>query len=113
MSLMDVVQWRWPESQCVTSEEAIILWEGPTAQPTESELLQAQQDYASEHIAAWADLRTTRNLLLTECDWTQLSDAQLTSAKVTEWQTYRQALRDLPATTVDPTVVEWPTPPEA
>ena len=61
----------------------------------------------------WSELRTARNLRLTECDWTQLGDAQLTGAKVTEWQTYRQALRDLPATTVDPTVVEWPTPPEA
>ena len=112
MSLMDVVQWRWPGSQCVTSEEAIILWEGPSAQPTESELLQAQQDYVSEHIAAWSELRTTRNLLLTECDWTQLSDAQLTSAQVTEWQTYRQALRDLPSTTLDPTQPNWPTSPE-
>lgn len=112
MSLMDVVQWRWPGSQCVTSEEAIILWEGPSAQPTESELLQAQQDYASDQIAEWAELRTTRNLLLTDCDWTQLSDAQLTSAQVTEWQTYRQALRDLPSTTLDPTQPNWPTSPE-
>ena len=112
MSLMDVVQWRWPGSQCVTTEEAIILWEGPSAQPTESELLQAQQDYASEHIAAWSELRTARNLLLTECDWTQLSDAQLTSAQVTAWQTYRQALRDLPSTTLDPTQPNWPTSPE-
>jgi len=79
------------------------------AQPT----IDAFDVDAQEVVVAWAALRTSRNLLLTDCDWTQLSDAQLTSAQVTEWQTYRQALRDLPATTVDPTVVEWPTPPEA
>ena len=108
MSLMDVVQWRWPESQCVTTEEAIILWEGPSAQPTESELLQAQQDYASEHIAAWSELRRIRNLKLTDCDWTQLGDTPLTAAQVTEWQTYRQALRDIPENTDEPSLVEWP-----
>tara|TARA_R100001143_G_scaffold59174_1_gene57654 strand:+ start:549 stop:803 length:255 start_codon:yes stop_codon:yes gene_type:complete len=84
MSLMHVVQWRWPESQCVTSGDAIILWEGPTTQPTQSELVQAQQDYASDQIAEWADVRKMRNSLLTESDWTQIPDAQLTEAKVTE-----------------------------
>jgi hypothetical protein len=109
---MEVIQWRWPESQCVTSEDAIILWEGPTAQPTDPELVQAQLDYASDHIAEWAALRTTRNLLLTDCDWTQLGDAQLTGTQVTEWQTYRQVLRDLPSTTLDPAQPDWPIPPE-
>jgi len=113
MSLMHVVQWRWPGSQCVTSEDAIILWEGPTAQPTESELLQAQQDYASDQIAEWSELRRIRNSLLTDCDWTQISDAQLTSAQVTEWQTYRQALRDIPENITDPSAeVDWPDLPE-
>lgn len=37
----------------------------------------------------------TRDSLLGFSDWTQLSDAQLTDAKKTEWSTYRQALRDI------------------
>ena len=42
---------------------------------------------------ALADLRSKRNRLLAETDYLALSDATLTS----EMETYRQALRDLPA----------------
>ena len=77
------------------------------AQPT----IDAFDVDAQEAVVAWAALRTTRNLLLTDCDWTQLGDAQLTGTQVTEWQTYRQVLRDLPSTTLDPAEPDWPTPP--
>jgi uncharacterized protein YjiS (DUF1127 family) len=56
-------------------------------------------------------IRIQRNLLLTECDWTQLSDAPLTAGKKQEWQEYRQALRDLPET-VDPYNPVYPVKPE-
>jgi hypothetical protein len=55
-------------------------------------------------------IRAQRTYLLSECDWTQVADSPLTNAKKTEWATYRQALRDLPASTDDPIV--FPTPPE-
>ena len=42
-------------------------------------------------------LREHRNRLLSECDWNQLPNAPLTDAKKKEWETYRQALRDLPS----------------
>ena len=42
-------------------------------------------------------LRKQRNALLTESDCTQTSDNALSSDKKTEWETYRQSLRDLPA----------------
>tara|TARA_R100000781_G_scaffold113964_1_gene83640 strand:+ start:1176 stop:1409 length:234 start_codon:yes stop_codon:yes gene_type:complete len=42
-------------------------------------------------------LRLIRKTLLQESDWTQASDSPLTNAKKTEWATYRQQLRDLPA----------------
>jgi len=35
--------------------------------------------------------------LLAESDWTQTADNALSSDKKTEWETYRQSLRDLPA----------------
>lgn len=44
---------------------------------------------------AMADLRTKRNNLLSSSDWTAVSDTALTSAKKTEWQTYRTNLRNL------------------
>lgn len=45
--------------------------------------------------------RIIRNLMLEACDWTQSIDAPLTDAKKEEWRTYRQALRDLPASVGD------------
>ena len=60
-------------------------------------------------------LRVQRNMKLAETDWMGNSDVTMS----TEWQTYRQALRDLPSTaspTLDEngnlTGVEWPTKPE-
>ena len=56
-------------------------------------------------------LRLQRDALLTQSDWTQMSDSPLTDAKKAEWATYRQALRDLPANTTDPANPTWPTKP--
>ena len=59
-------------------------------------------------------VRTERDELLLKSDWTQLNDNPLGSEKKSEWQTYRQDLRDLPATfggasTIDD--VTFPDPP--
>ena len=42
-------------------------------------------------------LRPNRDSLLSESDWSQMSDSPLSASKKAEWATYRQALRDLPA----------------
>ena len=61
-------------------------------------------------------LREERFRLLSECDWTQGADVP--NSIKTAWQTYRQALRDLPASSspqldsyydLDLTSVTWPT----
>ena len=57
--------------------------------------------------------RLVRNDLLAMSDWTQLPDVALTTAKVAEWVTYRQALRDLDVNGDDPALPDWPTQPEA
>ena len=54
-------------------------------------------------------VRTTRETLLKESDWTQLSDAPVD--KVT-WATYRQALRDIPLQAGFPWSIDWPIKPE-
>ena len=84
---------------------SIVEWNGPDAQPTEAEL-QAAYDAAIAS-AALADLRTKRNQLLTETDYLALADSTLTD----EMRDYRQALRDLPANTVDPANPVWPVKP--
>lgn len=69
---------------------------------------QAVTDHANEKTAASAaleaarnhlnEVKNHRNWLLAVSDWTQGSDSPLSSSKKTEWVTYRQALRDIPAT---------------
>ena len=55
------------------------------------------------------DLRRQRDQLLAETDYLALADSTLTD----EMRDYRQALRDLPANTVDPANPVWPTKPGA
>lgn len=65
----------------------------------------------------WADiseslyltrLRNWRNDELARTDWTQVDDAPTDKAA---WATYRQSLRDLPASNADPRKIELPTAP--
>ena len=60
----------------------------------------------------WTNIRSRRNIELNESDWTQISDSPLTAEKKEEWQIYRQSLRDI-TTQLNPSSIEWPTPPEA
>ena len=68
-----------------------------------------QQTIIDSH---WANIRSRRNTELNESDWTQISDSPLTAEKKEEWQIYRQSLRDI-TTQLNPSSIEWPTPPEA
>lgn len=56
----------------------------------------------------WSMVRNKRNILLRECDWTQLSDAPVNNS---QWTQYRQLLREIPQTFSDPDSVVWPTKP--
>ena len=62
----------------------------------------------------WINIKEKRNNFLISSDWTQATDSPLSDSKKAEWQTYRQALRDIPTTNADATnrkTVNWPTPP--
>ena len=72
--------------------------------PTESEL----------NARALKLLRTQRSQFLAYSDWTQVPDSPLSSEKRSEWQMYRQQLRDLPndyATITSLEQVNFPTAP--
>ena len=65
------------------------------------------------------ELRSQRNAHLIACDWTQFADSPLSDSQKSEWATYRQALRDLPANSTPSldengnlTGVTWPSKPE-
>jgi hypothetical protein len=55
-------------------------------------------------------IRKWRNEELARTDWTQVQDAPVDQAA---WATYRQALRDLPSSNLDPRAIELPTQPGA
>jgi hypothetical protein len=59
----------------------------------------------------WTSIKNQRNYLLLLSDWTQLPDSPLSEEKKTEWTTYRQGLRDLPASNSEAESevdIEWP-----
>lgn len=58
-----------------------------------------------------ASVRADRDRKLAACDWTVLTDSPLTTAKKTEWKTYRTALRNISAAEGFPHTMEWPTEP--
>ena len=62
----------------------------------------------------WTRIRTERDKLLTESDWTQANDTPLTDADFAKWKTYRTSLRDLPSDQSSKTKysdITWPTKP--
>ena len=77
--------------------------------------LQAQYDAVAVEIA-WEKLRAERDRLLAETDWVvsravDASNDGLGIQLPQVWMDYRQALRDLPANTTDPSNPVWPTKP--
>lgn len=70
----------------------------------------ATQQQIAERSELRAQLvRSQRDELLSGSDWTQLADAPVDQ---TAWETYRQALRDLPSQEGFPYSVIWPIKPE-
>ena len=67
---------------------------------------QEEIDYIIEN--QWFIVRTQRNELLTECDWTQLVDIPTETREL--WQSYRQTLRDITSQS-NPFSINWPVKP--
>ncbi len=80
----------------------------PYCWPLESGELAESQEQMMEA------MRFMRDVLIKECDWTQLPDCQLPKEIVDQWRLWRQYLRDLPALLDDPIpfVVQIDDPPE-
>ena len=68
----------------------------------------ADEINAAADVRHWVSVRKKRNELLAATDWCGLSDVPMSAGMTT----YRQALRDLPASTENSADVVFPTPPE-
>ena len=67
-------------------------------------------DPADVEVLTWDDIRSTRDQILRDTDWTMTSGATVDQA---QWAAYRQVIRDIPQTYKDktPDDVVWPTQP--
>ena len=80
------------DAKCATSGNQIIAWYDSRPQPTEEEINSKIAELeAAEPMRL---LRIERNRRLAETDWMANSDVVMAD----HWKTYRQLLRDLPAT---------------
>jgi len=101
------------------SEYSGLEWlDSGATKPTESELnTKVAELDAAEPMRL---LREERNILLSETDWVVARSTETGVAIPNDWKVYRQALRDLPASSspqldsyydLDLTSVSWPTKP--
>ena len=63
-----------------------------------------QEELDQRVVTQWQVIRTQRNQMLKDTDWTQVADSPVDKAA---WATYRQALRDI-TTQADPFNITWP-----
>ena len=108
-SLKPTSEWSWGGF-----DYADLNWISSDTKPTESEIdAEVTRLTNAEPLRL---LRIERDKRLTACDWRASSDLTISDA----WKTYRQALRDLPASAspsldsnydLDLTSVTWPTQP--
>lgn len=74
------------------------------------EAWKAEQPDPAEALAEGA--RAQRDALLSACDWTQMVDSPLSEEEKAAYQTYRQALRDVPQQEGFPETINWPEEPK-
>lgn len=79
------------------------------------EVIAAHDPAAAAVMLAWESLRAERDRRLTNSDVQVVADRweAMTNAEQTAWAAFRQALRDLPEVTADPTNPVWPVNPVA
>jgi len=59
-----------------------------------------------------ANMRRQRDAFLAGSDWSQMPDSPLSDSDREAWATYRQALRDFPATWEPSETADFPDPPQ-
>ena len=105
--------WSW-----IGNEYSGLNWISSDTKPTESEI--NNEITRLNNAEPMRLLRVERDKRLLACDWVSVRAIDTGVAVTTSWKTYRQALRDLPASAtpkldsdyeLDLTSVTWPTKP--
>ena len=85
-------------------------WDVSKKEVVKDDTAKAAHDLAEE----WKQIRTQRNRLLSESDWTQGADSPLTTQQKSDWAVYRTSLRTLPedqSSVTSYSDINWPTKP--
>jgi len=101
--LSAVLTWKHPTTSWSIRDNVVVEFAGGV--PSAETLAEWATEY--ETAKPWEDLRSERNRRLAETDWWASSDLTMSD----EQRSYRQALRDLPSNTSDPSNPSWPTKP--
>lgn len=72
----------------------------------------ATESWTPSYEKQFQNVKSQRNLLLTNSDWTQIPNNPLTDQQKQDWAVYRQELRDVTSQSGYPFNVIWPTPPQ-
>ena len=98
----------------IIGEESLenIHWKSQDLERPSDEQILAEADRLAKQQPA-KEARGKRNRLLTESDWVTIRATDTGDPVPTEWQTYRQALRDIPEQTGFPEEIEWPQEPQS
>jgi hypothetical protein len=76
--------------------------------PNKIDVYEQQNDNAIASDEWLAIARWWRNLLLSESDWSQVSDNSLSEIQREQWRQYRQELRDIPDSVSNPKDIVFP-----
>jgi hypothetical protein len=75
--------------------------------------LQISEEEYQNNVSVQAQaVKADRTRMLTDCDWTQMPDVNLSDTSKAAWAVFRQALRDIPNQPGFPFNVTWPSPPQ-
>jgi hypothetical protein len=111
-----VFEWAWaPEVLPTQTAESVGVTRHSDGifRPTFNVRAATQAELDAKYAQVAAEVRGRRNFKLKNSDITQLPQAtEQMKAKSTEWQAYRQALRDISAQEGFPFDVQWPAKPE-
>lgn len=80
------------------------------------EFLELEKEGEARRVSAppvdpWIEVRRIKNSLLSNSDWTQVSDNKLSGRQKSEWRAYRNQLREITTTFNKVENVVWPHPP--
>ena len=109
---LDSTNWLIP-ARCVQTapptitDSQLAKWDG--AKWDVEDIPVAEPEPKPEPVAPEVSVRTERDGLLMNSDWTQVDDAPVDKSA---WATYRKLLRDLPSQEGFPNTITWPVKPE-